>query len=188
MISIARWVSILAHPFVMVVIMVVVAGSHFTSDPQILYPLLIIFVIVLVPTSILMFVQVRRKRWSDADASNISERPLLLRVILIALTVLLAFLLIQDPRSFLIRGVFVTGLLIIVVLISTRWVKMSIHLAFAGLACTSLCILGSVVGYMLLIVVPVLAWSRIALVRHRPHELIFGLALGVLAGIAIGYS
>lgn len=186
--SIAKWVSILAHPFVLVAIMVAVAGSHFASGTEVLYPALLVLAIVLVPTSIVMFVQVRRKRWSNTDASNISERPWLLLVILIALMVLLGFLLLQDPHSFLIKGVFASGLMVLVALIGTRWVKMSLHMAFAGFACTLLCILGSIVGYMLLVVIPLLAWSRVALARHRPHELILGLALGVLAGLALGYG
>jgi len=188
MTSIAKWVSIVAHPFVMVAIMIAVAGSHFASDTELLYPLLLVLAIVLVPTSILMFVQVRRKRWSNTDASNISERPLLLMVILFALMVLLGFLVLKDPHSFLIKGVFISGLMVFIALVGTRWAKISIHMAFAGLACTLLCILGSIVGYFLIAVVPILAWSRLRLARHRPHELILGLALGVIAGIALGYG
>jgi hypothetical protein len=186
--SIAKWISILAHPFVMVAVMVIVAGSRFAAGAEVLYPALLVLAIVLIPTSIVMFVQVRRKRWANSDASNMSERPWLLLVILIALIVLLGFLLLQDPNSFLIKGVFASGLMVLVALIGTRWMKMSIHMAFAGFACTLLCILGSVVGYVLLVVVPLLAWSRLALKRHRPHELVLGLALGVLAGAALGYS
>ena len=186
--SIAKWVSILAHPFVMAAILIAVAGSHSFSNPEVLRPVSVVFVIIIAPISILMLVQVRRKRWSNADASNISERPLLLVVILVALTVLLVFLLLQDPHSFLIKGVFVTGLMIAVALICARWVKVSLHMAFAGLACTSLLILDSLVGFSLLPVIPILAWSRVVLDRHRPHELIYGLALGILSGVALAYG
>lgn len=102
MISIAKWVSILAHPFVMVAIVVGVAGSHFASNTEVLYPVLMVLVSVL--------------------------------------------------------------------------------------TCTSLCILGSIIGYILLVVIPMLAWSRITLARHRPHELILGLTLGVLSGVALAYA
>jgi hypothetical protein len=57
--------------------------------------------------------------------------------------------------------------------------------AFAALTATTLLLLGSAVGYGLIAVVPVVFWSRIALARHRVHELLIGLVLGVLTGIVL---
>ena len=67
----------------------------------------------------------------------------------------------------------------------TRRVKLSLHVAFAALAATTLSLIGSAVGYALIAVVPLVLWSRIALARHRTHELLVGLVLGVLTGIVI---
>jgi len=67
--KVARWVSILAHPFVMVAILVAeptarqASGKPFTA-------LMTIAVAVLLPLAALMFHQVRRGRWSNVDASQ----------------------------------------------------------------------------------------------------------------------
>jgi hypothetical protein len=97
----------------------------------------------------------------------------------------LAWLLLNDPQSFLVRGMLVMAAFFLLAAVLTRWVKLSLHVAFAALAATALCLLGSWVGYALVAVVPVLSWSRLALARHRVHELVVGLVLGVLGGIAL---
>jgi hypothetical protein len=68
--------------------------------------------------------------------------------------------------------------------VATRWVKVSLHMAFGALATTTLLSLGSPAGWALLAVMPVLAWSRLALNRHRLAEVV----AGVLAGTAFGYA
>jgi hypothetical protein len=67
----------------------------------------------------------------------------------------------------------------------TRWIKVSLHLMFASLAATTLVLLGSAAGAVVLAGLPVLAWSRLALQRHRLSELLAGLALGLTAGIGL---
>jgi len=129
--------------------------------------------------------QVRRGRWSNVDASKSSERPALFMVALAGLIAGLGWLLFNDPHSFLVRGMLVVAVFLLLAAILTPWVKLSLHLAFAALTATALCLLGSLVGYALIAVVPVLFWSRLALARHRVHELVVGLVLGVITGIVL---
>lgn len=180
----ARWVSILAHPFVMVALLVAVPAMRRSSGGAARSVLLVVIAVV-VPIGVLMFLQVRRGRWSNVDASKASERPLLFTVALAGLVAGLGWLFFTDPRSFLVRGMLVVAAFLLLAALLTRWVKLSLHVAFAALAATTLSLLGSPVGYGLAAVVPIVFWSRIALARHRVHELLVGLALGVLTGIAL---
>ena len=140
---------------------------------------------VIVPIAVLMFRQVRRGRWSNVDASNPSERPVLFTVALAGLVAALGWLLLNDPRSFLVRGMLVVAAFLLLAALLTRWVKLSLHVAFAALTATTLCLMGSAVGYALIAVVPLVIWSRLALARHRAHELVVGLVLGVLTGLVL---
>ena len=182
--QLARWVSILAHPFVMVALLVAVPAMRQSSGSAVQSVLLVVFAVV-VPIAGLMFRQVRRGRWSNADASKPSERPVLFMVALAGLVAALGWLLLNDPQSFLVRGMLVTAGFLLLAALLTRWVKLSLHVAFAALTATTLCLLGSAVGYALVAVVPVVFWSRIALARHRLHELLVGLVLGILTGIVL---
>lgn len=181
---IARWVSILAHPFVMVALLVGVAGSRQASGNAV-QPVLLVVIAVIVPIAVVMFRHVRRGRWSDVDASKPSERPVLFSVALAGLVAALMWLLVNEPQSFLVRGLIVVAAFLLLAALLTRWVKLSLHVAFAALSATTLCLLGSVVGYALIAVIPAVFWSRIALGRHRIPELLIGLVLGICTGIVL---
>ena len=182
--QLARWVSIVAHPFVMAAVLVAVAAARQPESHAIQSVLLVVLAVV-VPIAILMFRQVRRGRWSNVDASKAAERPVLFMVALAGIVAALGWLLLRDPRSFLVRGMLVTAGFLLVAAFLTRWIKLSLHVAFAALTATALCLLGSQVGYALVVVVPIVFWSRIVLGRHRVYELLTGLVLGVVTGIAL---
>jgi membrane-associated phospholipid phosphatase len=55
----------------------------------------------------------------------------------------------------------------------------------AALAATSLLFLGSPAGWVPLVLLPALAWSRLALKRHTPAEVATGLLIGIASGYAI---
>lgn len=181
---IARWVSILAHPFVMTALLVAVPAMRRSSESA-FRSVLLVAVAVVVPIAALMLLQVRRGKWGDVDASKPSERPVLFAVALAGMVAVLGWLLVDDPRSFLVRGLLVVAAFLLVAALLVRWIKLSLHVAFAALAATALSLLGSPVGYALVAVIPLLFWSRIVLARHRVPELLAGLALGVVAGIVL---
>lgn len=181
----ARWISIVAHPFVMAALLVLVPALRRTSAANAMQSFLLIAAGVLVPIGILMIRQVRRGQWENVDASNASERPVLYGVALAGLGAIAAWLYIRDPRSYLVRGVLVVAAFLFVAAILTHWIKLSLHMAFAALTATALSLLHSPVGYALIAVIPALAWSRVAMSRHRPIELAIGLALGAITGYVL---
>jgi membrane-associated phospholipid phosphatase len=183
--ALARWISILAHPFVMVALLVTAPGTRISPAGSAFRALLLVGLAVLGPLGILMMRQVRRGRWSDVDASDRSERPILFIVALAGLTAVAAWLTMRNPSSHLLRGVLVTAGCLLVAWALTRWVKLSLHVAFAALTATALAMLGSPAGWILIAVLPPLAWSRLALGRHRPLELVLGLLLGAATGAAL---
>jgi hypothetical protein len=185
--QLARWVSTIAHPFVMTALLVAVAAGR-QSPAGALEPVLLVIVAVVVPVAVLMVRQVRRGKWANADASNAAERPLLFLVSAAGLVTALAWLLTYDPESFLIRGLVVVGAFILIAAVLTPWVKLSLHVAFVTLAATALWGIGSPVGLVLMAVVPVVAWSRLVLTRHSHAEVAAGCALGVITGLALVWA
>lgn len=183
--KLAWWVSIVGHPFVMVALLVGIAGARVGSRAGAVRAVALVTAAVLVPLGLLMLRQVRTGRWTNVDASRVSERPALFTVALVALGTLAAGAYATGSASFLVRGLLAAVGLMLLSAAVTPWVKASLHMAFAGLAGTALVLLGSAVGYAIIAALPVLAWSRLALSRHRPHELIIGLGLGACAGAAL---
>jgi membrane-associated phospholipid phosphatase len=182
---IARWLSIVFHPFVMVGVMVGAAAAARQTRGEAVRSVGLVMLVTIVPLALLMWRQVRRGKWGNADASNRAERPLLYVAGGIALVTLLAYLLLVRPQSFMIRGVVTTFGMMAVCAAAARWVKISLHMAFGALAAVALTLMRSPVGYVLLLALPAILWSRLTLQRHTPLEVILGTIIGAGAGAAI---
>ena len=183
--QLAELISIVGHPFVTITLLVATLAMRQRHGHGGAQPIFLVVVLVIVPVGMLMFWQVRRGRWSNADASNAPERPVLFLVALSGVLASIGWLLLKHPESFMIHGMFVVAAFLCLAALLTRWIKLSLHVAFAALAATVLCLIGSWVGYTLVAVVPSLFWSRLILSRHSIRELAVGLVLGVLAGFAM---
>src|SRR6476469_1782920 len=122
MMQLARWVSILAHPFVMVALLVAVPAMRQSAGKAVQSVLLVVIAVV-VPIAVLMVRQVRRGRWSNVDASERSERPVLFLMALAGLVAGLGWLLVNDPHSFLVRGMLVAAAFLLLAAFLPRGVK-----------------------------------------------------------------
>ncbi|HEV2856193.1 MAG TPA: hypothetical protein VHC97_25615 [Thermoanaerobaculia bacterium] len=182
---VARWLSILGHPFATSLVMVLGVALRFSGPREAFRALLLVALIALLPVAALMVRQVRRGSWTNVDASNRAERPLLFTVGIIASAVLLGAVAVFRPGSFHLRVALGALAVLAVCAVATRWIKVSLHMAFGALATTTLLFLGSPAGGALLALLPALAWSRLALKRHTPAEVAVGVLIGVVSGYAI---
>jgi hypothetical protein len=171
----------------MVGVMVGTAAAGRQAPAEALRSVAIVVFVTIVPLLILMTRKVRSGAWENADASNKKERPILYLVGALVLMGLLAYLTAFRPHDFMLRGVVATLGMFAVCAVATRWIKVSLHMAFAALAATALSLTGSIVGYLLVLMLPALAWARLALSRHTPLELALGTIAGTAAGVAIHY-
>jgi hypothetical protein len=174
--AIARWMSIVLHPFVTVTLLALAAGGRAA---------LLVALFATIPLAILMAVQVRMGRWTNADASERHERPALLAVGGFGLLALAAWLAGSEPASPLLRGLAGPIALLASSAALNRWLKVSLHVGFATLSSLTLVRLGLPTGWALVAAVPILVWSRLVLRRHTPIELAAGVVLGGSASLLI---
>lgn len=183
--SVARWVSILGHPFVVALLLVSAVEARRGPGAAARSAALVALLFVL-PVALLMARQVRRGAWSTVDASHPRERPALFLVGGVGLAALVgALALTERPGSPLVAGAAVALALVAVSAAVTPWVKLSLHMATAALATAVLLARGSPLGWVLAAGLPVLAWSRVALGRHGWAEVTMGLLAGAGAGVAM---
>jgi hypothetical protein len=180
----ARWISIVAHPFAMSVVMVLGVALQRGDAGEAFWTVALVALVALLPVAALMARQVRRGSWANVDASDRAERPLLFVVGMAALAMLLVVVLVFRSQSFLVRGGIGVLIMLAVCAVATKWVKVSLHMAFGALATSTLLLLGSRLGWVVFAVLPALAWSRLALDRHSAAEV----AVGTLIGFAAGYA
>ena len=181
---VARWVSIAGHPFVVAPLLAAAVEGRRGPGAAARGAALVALLFVL-PLAVLTARQVRRGAWSTVDASHPRERPVLFVVGGVGLAALIGALAWARPGSPLVGGAAVALALVAVGAAVTPWVKLSLHMATAALAAAVLLARGSPLGWVLAAGLPVLAWSRVALGRHRWAEVAVGLLAGAGAGLAM---
>jgi hypothetical protein len=113
----------------------------------------------------------RSGAWGTVDASTPKNRPLLyVRALLLmgALTVCIGLLSGWNPAW--LRGCIAVLGMIGVAAMLNRWIKLSNHIAFATFAAVVLLRLDWRTGALVMLVVPLLAWSHIVVGRHSSLE------------------
>lgn len=133
------------------------------------------------------WIQVRTGRWSHVDASAPGERRQINRfLVLLFFGIAGLMLVLGKPRS-LVMGPALSGGLVALGHLLRRRLKVSLHTSFAAFA--ALLIWPSTVGtFAAILLALAVAWSRLALSRHTPHEVGAGLLAGAVAGLAFNLT
>ena len=180
--ALARTVSILGHPLLMLPLSVLALSAAKDGGGRNTGMIAAGFGVFAAVVMTYSWWQVRRGRWSHIDASARGERRSLNRFLLIALACA-AVLAWSGGMHELALGMVLSALLIGLAMASSRWCKLSLHLAFAMYAAVLLSLIDwriAIGGFMF---AALLAWSRLALQRHTPRDLVAGAAAGVFSGV-----
>lgn len=182
--KLARIVSILGHPLVSLPVAALLLAAHQGAGPARLSSLLLGLGAIAVGVMGYSRWQVRRQRWRHVDASAHGERRSLNRFLLLLFAIATLAAWAWAPQREFALGLAMSALLIATAMLSTRWCKLSLHVAFAMYASVLLVQLSwpaCAAGIAFTIAV---AWSRLALDRHAARDLIAGAIAGLLAGLA----
>lgn len=128
--------------------------------------------------------QVRRGRWRHVDASATHERSTLNRFLLAAVTTGAVLVAWHGGQPLFALGLALSAAMILTAMLTARWCKLSLHLAFVVFAACLLRELGAAWMLAALLFAAAVAWSRLALQRHTRRDLIAGAVAGALAGLA----
>jgi hypothetical protein len=180
--SAARIISIAAHPFVLLPLLIFL--TLFPRDSGGALRTTLIFVsIVLVPSALLIWRACASGEWQTVDASDKANRPILYKVAVIVLIVAIVYFQFNERSANLVRGCSVSAVMLLLAAGINRWIKISLHLTFACFCGVLLAQVRLSFGLPLLLILPLLIWSRLVLSRHVVSETIGGAILG-LSGAA----
>ncbi|MFC3715942.1 phosphatase PAP2 family protein [Luteimonas soli] len=180
----ARIVSVFGHPLVCLPVAALLLAAHQDAGPARLSALMLGSGAIALGVMGYSRWQVRRERWRHVDASGHGERRSLNRFLLAVFAVAtLAAWAGAAQREFAL-GLALSALLIAVAMLSARWCKLSLHVAFAMYAAVLLVQLSWLACAAGIAFTAAVAWSRLALDRHAPRDLVAGAIAGLLAGLA----
>lgn len=177
---IARLVSFIFNPLLVLIFLPLFLVYKSTNNLNLAlfwtgYSLLFILAI-----AIFILIGVRKKIFSNWDVSVRNQRPLLFSVFLIlGIIYLLGLVLMNAPYVLFVVIIGLLSGIVLVSVINTK-IKVSLHVATI-----SALILGLVLGYggyfsILLLIIPLVGWSRIKIDRHTLAEVISGWITGSL--------
>jgi membrane-associated phospholipid phosphatase len=184
--KVARILTEVFAPPILVVTLLVVVGIHSTSSigQGLLLSAVAAFFAAGLPYAI-MLVGIRRGRLSDRHLSLREQRPAMMIIGLVSVSVGLLFMAWLDaPREFLALVAAMVAGVGVALAISSFW-KISIH---AACAAGTVAVLVIVFGWIMLIWVPVVAaicWARVVLGDHTGRQVIAGAAVGALAAAGV---
>jgi phosphotransferase system glucose/maltose/N-acetylglucosamine-specific IIC component len=180
---------VIGHPALLMPLAVALGIVGADASPQLLQAALTTALLVAVIVGLYSLWQVRAGRWAHVDASQPRERSqlnLFLALLLFGAAGLLWALSLPLAVA---SGAGVVALLVLAAHLLRRWLKVSLHAAFAVFAASL--VWPSIVGVVLILALAAgVAWSRLALRRHTLPEVLLGLLLGAAFGagfrLAIG--
>ncbi len=183
--SLARFVSFIFNPLLILTVLPYFLVYKSTNNVNSALLWTVYTAVFLFAIAVFIFVGVRRKIFTDWDVSVRKQRPVLFSFFLIlGVIYLLGLFLFQAPR---ILFIVTTSLLVGVLVVSAINIKIKASLHVATVAALILGIVLGLGGYyiFLLLVVPLVGWSRVKLKRHSVSETVVGGVVGSLLLLGI---
>jgi membrane-associated phospholipid phosphatase len=180
---VARSLSIVGHPAVLLPIAVPLAAVQRGAPPQDLWLGAASALAAALIVALYSLWQVHAGRWSHIDASGPAER-LHLNLFLVCVLLAAALALWLTARSLVLAaGLGSSGVIVLAALALRRRMKLSLHCAFGAYAAALLWPVWPALAGLAALSLAV-AWSRLQLQRHTRQEVLAGLVVGALAGLA----
>jgi hypothetical protein len=183
--QIARWISILGHPFTFVVLLVATSSWKLHGGQHALRTTGIVVAAMLVPLGLFIWNRYSLGHWETVDASAPADRPALYTAAFVLLIPIGIFFILRDRTTEMVRGLASVAILLGILAGLNRWIKLSVHVTIATFATVIITRLAPGFGMALLILLPFLGWSRLILSRHAPAEVAGGFALGFVIAVVM---
>jgi hypothetical protein len=181
--SVARWFSIVGHPFTFILILVLVPFLR-RGQLSALRTAGVIAVAVMVPFGLFVRQRHRNGHWQTVDASSPSDRPVAYVVAFAAVALATCYSLWIEHSPGLVHIGIVMCLMLAAGAALNSWIKGSGHMTFACFVAVLLLPTSVAAVAGIAIFIPFLAWSRLKLGRHTLLEVLAGCAMGLVAGWA----
>jgi hypothetical protein len=180
---VARLISTVGHPAVVVTGSILLLGRRFGFSLPLLFCLAVVLIIA---TGLTLWSRskVRQGRWKHMDASIPHERGEWNKVAFVVLAIG-AIVTSGAYGGIAGLGLGCCAFILAVAIVTAKRLKLSQHVAFATLSIFIAGFAGPGEAAALSALTIAVAWSRVVLGRHTRSEVLSGAATGVLAGLGL---
>jgi len=183
--TIARIISYLFNPLIVVLVSPFLLIYRATNDLQAAYYWTCYTLIFIIIMGIFVATGVKREIFTDLDVSRREQRPLMFLISILFIAVyVMGMLFLQAPS---ILYILAAGLILGICIISiiNRRIKASAHVAAITALTLPLAVSFGQYYFLLLFLVPLVAWARIKTKRHTLKEILVGGFLGGSLSLSI---
>lgn len=187
--AIARWVSHVISPHIVGVVVTSVVSLNFSDNPlETLQWLAVLLPLAVVPPLIYLFWLVHNGTLEDIYMPERSTRVRPLTVLMIWLLICLGLVRYWEAPSIVESFVLIALVLIAVLSMVTLFWKISFHGATISAAAAATMMVAGSYAWPVMLLVPLVGWSRIRLERHTPRQVIYGSLVGALIALIVVYG
>jgi len=184
--AIARWVSHIMSPHIVGIVLISTLAYQFSSNPlSILLWLALVIPLLVVPPLIYLLWLVQRGAIEDIYMPERSARLRPLAMLMVWLVGCLGLIRYWEVppivQSFVLAATMLVGILSVITLF---W-KISFHGATISAAATITVVMAGSHAWPVVLLVPLVGWSRVRLKRHTPRQVIYGSLLGALIALML---
>lgn len=137
----------------------------------------LIFILVF---SFFILIGVEKKMFSDLDISKRKQRPLLFTFAIGLSAIYTVFLYFLSAPKILFIAIFTLILGLVIFELVNRTTKASLHVGTVSAFATSLFIVYDGIFALAFLLIPLVAWARIASRNHTKQQTVIGATLGIL--------
>ncbi len=180
MVLFAKAISFFLGPVFILLPIPFILVAKFTQDYSYALKWTIFSYVFILAVALFVIIGVFLGAFSNFDVSKREQRPLLFSFSAFAIfCYLLSLIVLHGPRIlFLALFTIVLGLIAIVIV--NKWIKASIHVAIVTSVVLLMVIIYKGYSFLLLPLIPLLAWSRVKTKKHTLMETIIGSILGIV--------
>lgn len=185
--AIARWVSHVISPHIVGVVLTSVITFNYSSNPlEVLAWLALLMPLLAIPPLAYLLWLVHKGTLEDIYMPSRETRLRPLAVLLAWFLLCLGLIRYWEASPIVEVLVISTIVLVGVLSFVTLFWKISFHGATITAAATAtMMVAGSYYAWPVMLLVPLVGWSRIRLKRHTPRQVIYGSLVGALIALAL---
>lgn len=185
-IALSKFISNFFNPFTSLVLYFVFYSYKYHNFSQSFHHFLPIFLIIILPASLWIWINVKKGTYSNLDVSNRKQRKSLYIFLNIAMVIYLLY-------DYLFKSVFDIMVFYLLVLLlfmqlSNFFIKSSMHTALNFYVAALFMSENIVLGYIWLLISCLVGISRIIVKRHTTKEVLMGFLLSAIASFAYLYT
>jgi hypothetical protein len=174
----ARFLSLVFNPLAIIVFVPFFLIYRTTNNLSAAFNWTLYTLFFLLIIAIFILICVKKGIFTDYDVSKQEQRPLLFLVSLLLSILYLSGLILFDAPSILYIVTFGLIFGIVCASILNNWIKASMHVATVAALISAVAIVYGGFFYLLLFIVPVIAYIRIKAKRHTIPETVAGAIFG----------